>query len=390
MIDFSLIKTIPADVSHYEFIYRLKKEAYYDYITRIWGWDEDAQRQFYAQEWQKLKPGIILYNKRLIGSICVWNDNKNIYIERFYILPDYQNKGIGSHLVKTILDRADKEGLVARLHVLKINPAISLYKRHGYEVISEDEIMYQMERKPESGSKNTLKYQAVIFDLFGTLVDIFSVREYENVLLQMTSSLRADYYDFHKIWMRTAKQRTTGTLGTLEENLRYICRELKISVTKSQIKEATRVRHNYVARALTPRQDAIEVVSSLKSAGYKIGLISNCSTEPPLIWPNTPFAPFFDIALFSSVVGINKPDQRIFQMAVEQLNVEPSKCIYIGDGGDNELAAAAEIGMTPVLIRVPHENNADALRPNDDAINFTGPKISSLKEVLNLVQYKQK
>ena len=148
MIDFSLITLIPAEESHYEFIYNLKKEVYYDYITRIWGWDEDAQIEFFAQEWQKLKPTVILYNKKPIGSICVWDDNESIHIERFYILPEYQNKGIGSHLVKTVLDKADKEGLMARLHVLKINPAISLYKRHDYEVTSEDEIMYQMERKP--------------------------------------------------------------------------------------------------------------------------------------------------------------------------------------------------------------------------------------------------
>lgn len=231
-----------------------------------------------------------------------------------------------------------------------------------------------------------MKYAAVIFDLFGTLVDIFSVREYENVVAEMASILKAPYDDFYKLWLQSAKMRTTGVFKTLEENIEYICRELKISANKSQIKEAKRIRNNYVARALTPRQDAIAVISSLKSSGYKIGLISNCSTEPPLIWPNTPFAPFFDIALFSSVVGILKPDRRIFQMAAEQLMVKPLKCVYIGDGGDNELAAAAEVGMTPVLIRASHEDSADALRPGDEIIHFAGIKISSLKEVLNLVK----
>lgn len=231
-----------------------------------------------------------------------------------------------------------------------------------------------------------MKYKAVIFDLFGTLVDIFSVREYENVLGQMASRLKAHYNDFHKIWMQTAKQRTTGAVGTLEKNLRFICQELNLAVTSRQIEKAKQIRFDYVARALTPRKDAIEVLSKLKSFGYKIALISNCSTEPPIIWPGTPFAPFFDIVLFSSVVGINKPDRRIFQMAIEQLKVEPSKCLYIGDGGDNELASAAAMGMMPVLIRAAHEDSTDALRPNDNIDNFTGPVITSLKEVLNLVK----
>ena len=231
-----------------------------------------------------------------------------------------------------------------------------------------------------------MKYQAVIFDLFGTLVDIFSRQEYEDTLAETASILKAPYDDFYKIWMQSAKMRTTGIFRTLEENLEYICRELKISVNESQIEKTKRIRYNYVARALTPRQDAIEVISSLKSAGFKIGLISNCSTEPPLIWPNTPFAPFFDTVLFSSVVGINKPDRRIFQMAVKKLMVKPSKCVYVGDGGDNELAAAADIGMMPIMIRAIHEDSADALRPNDEIKDFTGLKISSLKEVLNLVK----
>ncbi len=231
-----------------------------------------------------------------------------------------------------------------------------------------------------------MKYKAVIFDLFGTLVDIFSRREYESIVAEMASKLKAPYDDFYKIWMQSAKMRTTGVFSTLEENLEYVCRELKIKPSASQVEAARDARFGYVARALTPRKDAIEVLYQLKLKGYKIGLISNCSMEPPVIWPETPFASFFDIALFSSIVGINKPDRRIFQMAIEKLIVEPSKCLYIGDGGDNELTAAANAGMMPVLIRAAHENGADALRPNDDAQDFTGQKISSLKEVLNLVK----
>jgi ribosomal protein S18 acetylase RimI-like enzyme len=150
-INFSLVKIIPADEPHYEFIYRVKKEAYGEYITQVWGWDEDKQREFFAQDWQELKPSVILYNNEPIGTICVSTSDGNLNIERFYILPEYQNKGIGSYLVKRLLEKADKQNLIAKLCVLKINPAISLYRRHGYEIIDEDEIMYHMERKP---SKN--------------------------------------------------------------------------------------------------------------------------------------------------------------------------------------------------------------------------------------------
>ena len=54
-----------------------------------------------------------------------------------------------------------------------------------------------------------------------------------------------------------------------------------------------------------PRQeqgDAIEVLSCPKSQGFKIGLISNCSPDTPLIWRDTPFVPFFDTVVFSRCV----------------------------------------------------------------------------------------
>jgi putative hydrolase of the HAD superfamily len=354
------------------------------YVEQIWGWDDKRQREILAAEWpQERDLQIILYDRQPIGSILLKNEDHHLHIGRFYLLPEYQNKGIGTYILQDVLEKADKARKATTLGVLKINPAIELYKRHGFIVTGTNEFQYLMERKP--GGK-TMKYKAVIFDLFGTLVDIFSRQEYENIVAEMASILKTPYDDFYKTWMQSAKMRTTGVFRTIEENLEYICRELKVKVIASQIEAARSSRHNYVTRALTPRKDAIEVISSLKSAGFKIGLISNCSTEPPLIWPNTPFAPFFDTVLFSSVVGINKPDLRIFQRAVERLMVEPSKCVYIGDGGDNELAAAADIGMTPVLIRASHEDSADALRPNDEIKDFAGPVISSLKEVLNLVK----
>jgi putative hydrolase of the HAD superfamily len=232
-----------------------------------------------------------------------------------------------------------------------------------------------------------VKYQAIIFDLFGTLVDIFSLREYEAVLEKMAAYLKVPYADFHNVWMQTAKLRTTGGIPTLEENLKYICRELKIQVSPRQVEVARRVRFNYVKLALEPRKDAIKTLARLKADGYKIGLVSNCSTEPPIIWPNTPFAPYFDVTIFSSTSCLRKPDPRIFQLAIKQLSVSPQKCLYVGDGGDKELTAAASVGMNPVLIRATHEDSSDALRLNDEIIeNFTGIRITSLKEVLNLVE----
>jgi putative hydrolase of the HAD superfamily len=385
-IDYALIKTVPADASHREFCYRVKKAAMGEYIARVWGgWDEKVQRKFHAREWQEKRPQIILYGDQPIGTIFIFKDEKYLDIEKFYIHPEYQNKGIGSYLLKQVLDDAEKTGLTARLAVLKINPAVSLYRRHGFESVKEDDLFYFKEYKPRAADKPKRKYQAVIFDLFGTLVDIFSRQEYESTLAEMVSILNTPYDAFHDIWVQTAKKRATGVFRNLEENLEYICNELTLSVSDGQLKLARDVRFAYVTRCLTPKREAIKVLSSLKSAGYSIGLISNCSTEPPVIWPQTAFAPLIDVAIFSSTAGIQKPDPRIYHMAATKLSTKPEKCLYIGDGDSNELPGAAQVGMHPVLIRNPDEVSSEIIRDNVKAADWHGTIISSLTEALGLL-----
>ncbi len=230
------------------------------------------------------------------------------------------------------------------------------------------------------------KYQAIIFDLFGTLVNIFSRREYEKTLADMALILKAPYEEFEKVWYRTAGSRSIGVFRTLDDNIEYICRELKITFTEKQVKRVSQARYKLFADALTPKKGALETLTQLKSSGYKTALISNCSPEPPLLWPGTPFAPLFDVAVFSSTSGLQKPDPRIYQLAVNKLSVKAEDCLYIGDGDGNELTGAAQVGMHPVLIRNPEEDRQNVMRTNYQGEDWRGPAISSLKEVLDLVK----
>ena len=107
----------------------------------------------------------------------------------------------------------------------------------------------------------------------------------------------------------------------------------------------------YIRQALRPRPDAISTVSELKNKGYKIGLLSNCSIEIPILWQETAFADLFDTTIFSSRERLKKPDARIYDLACERLDAMPASCLYIADGEDHELKAAASVGLHPVLIR---------------------------------------
>ena len=152
MIDYSLIKLIRADETHKEFSYQVKKAAEGEYITSMFDWDEDVQRDFHAKDWQQQKPDIITYDGKLIGTIAAVESEDCIEIGQFFILPDYQKKGIGTYLLKRILDKADQLGKNVTLRFLNNNPVKSLYVRNGFRIVDTSEIFYYMERKP--GGKN--------------------------------------------------------------------------------------------------------------------------------------------------------------------------------------------------------------------------------------------
>jgi putative hydrolase of the HAD superfamily len=80
-----------------------------------------------------------------------------------------------------------------------------------------------------------------------------------------------------------------------------------------------------------------------------------------------------------------KPDQRIFQLACTKLNLLPEECLFVGDGGSNELTAAKAFGMQSVLIRVPYDDVPAGSEVGEGEF-WTGPRISSIPEVLGLLE----
>lgn len=227
-----------------------------------------------------------------------------------------------------------------------------------------------------------MKVQAVIFDLFGTLVDAFanSSAGYQE---QFSAALGVDHEPFTQLWREITGRRTLGEFQTVEGSIKHVCDRMGVSVTTEQITTAVEVRLELTRRALTPRSDAVSTVARLKRTGLKIGLLSNCSIEIPMVWPETAFAEFFDSTIFSSRERLKKPDPRIYKIVCDRLAVPPEACVYIADGENYELAAAADAGMHPVLIRNP-ECDGDKLVLRE-ARDWQGAAVSSLPEVVSLV-----
>jgi putative hydrolase of the HAD superfamily len=110
----------------------------------------------------------------------------------------------------------------------------------------------------------------------------------------------------------------------------------------------------------------------------KLGLISNCSIEIPVLWQETAFAHWIDTPIFSSVARLKKPDPRIFDLACERLGMPAGSCLYVADGEDYELSAAAKVGLQPVLVRSSREPHHER---RQEAQEWQGDAIFSLLEV---------
>ena len=216
-----------------------------------------------------------------------------------------------------------------------------------------------------------MKYRAVIFDLWATLVpwDQDGANRFYDAMAQASG---VEEERFREAWLSGRKSREVGPIG---DHLRGLFAELG---AKPDLDEILAMRRDWTKRSLQPRPDALDTLAELRRRGHLLGLISVCSQDVPNVWDETPFAEALDEVVFSCDVGVSKPDPRIYEIACERLGVEATECLFVGDGANDELPGAERAGMTALQLRAPGE----PLTPEGEA--WTGPSVEHLSEVLEL------
>jgi putative hydrolase of the HAD superfamily len=219
----------------------------------------------------------------------------------------------------------------------------------------------------------------VIFDLFGTLVLPFAGPRHGVLMREMSAALGVPAEAFEEAWGSAYEARRIG-LATVPDQLRDICRLLGCDeIPEVRIDEVVELRMGFFRSSLVPRSGALSVLEELRANGPKLGLVSDTSSETALIWPTTPLASLFDVAVFSCVAGCHKPDPQIYRAVWEPLGVDPARCLYVGDGMSEELSGATALGMQAVLLSIADERD---LEPGKEP--WEGQTISSLSDVLSL------
>jgi putative hydrolase of the HAD superfamily len=225
-----------------------------------------------------------------------------------------------------------------------------------------------------------VSFEAVVFDLFGTLVPEFSKTEFFESVRGMARVVGADHDRFEEAWIETAEARQTGGFATVEDNVRYICRSLGVDAPDDAVAVALDLRLGLYRTWFHPRRGALETLMELTARGYPIGLVSMCAPDAPAMWRASALAPFVDVEVFSSEVGLRKPDAAIYRYATDGLGVDPASCVYCGDGAYRELSGAQAVGMTSYLIADPAVDVEESLTPERE--EWDGARVSDLRELL--------
>jgi putative hydrolase of the HAD superfamily len=188
--------------------------------------------------------------------------------------------------------------------------------------------------------------KAVIFDLWDTLV-VWPVEQGSSFYARMAEHLEIDDERFGEAWAAAYDERV---VGPIEPSVRSVCRTL--GVAEERADGLIRTRIDYTREVLVPREGAVEVLEELRSRGYKLGLISVCSEEVPLLWEATEMASLIDEAVFSCSVGVANPARRIYEVAAERLGVEAGECMFVDDRPEF-VAGAVEAGMDAYVLGEP-------------------------------------
>lgn len=132
-----------AMVSDMAFLYQLRVQTMEEHLSKAGVNMNKAKHMARIQEAFD-DSHIILFNDQPIGLIKLGLIDPYLHIRQFQIMPQAQNKGIGTQVLKVVLKQGKKLKRDITLNVLLHNPAKKLYEKQGFKVIGQNELEYQM------------------------------------------------------------------------------------------------------------------------------------------------------------------------------------------------------------------------------------------------------
>jgi putative hydrolase of the HAD superfamily len=222
------------------------------------------------------------------------------------------------------------------------------------------------------------KIRALIFDYYGTLIDIQTNEWKEEIFYYL--SLYLHYYgatiDAEKLRDALAQEREHYFHRMKQE--RYP--ELDLEIVFENVLKKEGLTNPFLAESccklfrMFSRErfqlfpDSVPVLKQMKESGYLLAVVSDAqkvfSLEESRMLGLTPF---FKHIILSTSFGFKKPDSRLFAVACALLEISPMNAVYIGNNAKADIKGAKEIGMQAILVTRDQEYNNHEIKPDFNA-----------------------
>ena len=189
--------------------------------------------------------------------------------------------------------------------------------------------------------------QAIFFDLLHTLVsaDAAPGKPTHEILGVTKPEWREQTF---------AASHSRLTRSDLEpyEITRSMAQAINPQIPETLIQEATAQRAARFEETLkNPPETTLRVLESLRAHGIATALITNADVIETIGWPRSPLSDLFDCTVFSWQVGYAKPNSRIYEHCLNEMQLDPTEAAFVGDGGSDELSGARAVGLTVVFAK---------------------------------------
>jgi putative hydrolase of the HAD superfamily len=96
--------------------------------------------------------------------------------------------------------------------------------------------------------------------------------------------------------------------------------------------------------------DALPALRELAASGYTLGIVSNFERWLTTLLERLGILPLMSVVVVSGEEGVEKPDPKIFRLALDRVDASPERAVYVGDNPRIDVEAALALGMGAVLV----------------------------------------
>jgi len=228
------------------------------------------------------------------------------------------------------------------------------------------------------------RVRAVFFDIDDTLyssTDLSQKARRTAIEHMVSKGLEMDPEEAYEALLRVVKRYGSNYGYHLD---RFFTDELKCKPDYRMISAAVIAYHHTKFVNMRPYPHTVETVLGLRLMGMKLGIISD--GLPIKQWEKLirlGLDDFFETVIISGDedVGLNKPDPKVFELALEKIGVSAEKAAMVGDKIYTDIDGANRVGMTSIWLRTPRDPE-DLPVQMDIKPDFT---IRDIREVLEVI-----